>query len=49
MNITELLGKTLRDVKVDYVKAEIIFICDDLSKYKMFPSHDLSIQYFSIY
>ena len=40
MNINELIGKTLVEIKISDSKDEIIFICDEGTKYRMFHYQD---------
>lgn len=35
MNISELIGKTLRDIRINGSEDEIVFECEDGTKYKM--------------
>ncbi len=39
-NISELIGKTLVEIKISEGKDEMIFICDDGAKYRMFHHQD---------
>jgi hypothetical protein len=40
IDITELLGKTLIEINVDNDQDEIVFICDNGDKYKMYHEED---------
>jgi hypothetical protein len=40
IDITELLGKTLIEINVDNDQDEIVFICDNFDKYKMYHVED---------
>lgn len=40
MNVKELIGKTLVEIKINEYKDEILFICDDGTKYQMLHYQD---------
>ncbi|ENK1244742.1 hypothetical protein AB2063_002955 [Clostridium botulinum] len=40
MNINELIGKTLVDIKINEYKDQINFYCDNGTKYRMYHEQD---------